>query len=90
MIKVTENAKSKALQLMKEDGNEGYFIRVGVKGGGCSGLMYELKFDNTLTDNDKSFMDNGIKVVVDKKKFSLSSGNDFRFFRWVKWKRICF
>ena len=31
MIKVTENAKSKALQLMKEDGNEGYFIRVGVK-----------------------------------------------------------
>ena len=28
--------------------------------------MYELKFDNTLTDNDKSFMDNGIKVVVDK------------------------
>ena len=90
MIKVTENAKSKALQLMKEDGNEGYFARVGVKGGGCSGLMYELKFDNTLTDSDKSFMDNGIKVVVDKKSFLYLIGNNFRFFRWVKWKRICF
>ena len=40
MIKVTENAKSKALQLMKEDGNEGYFIRVGVKGGGLVMIPY--------------------------------------------------
>jgi iron-sulfur cluster assembly protein len=79
MIKVTENAKSKALQLMKEDGNEGYFIRVGVKGGGCSGLMYELKFDNTLTVSDKSFMDNGIKVVVDKKSFLYLVGTTLDF-----------
>ena len=54
MIKVTDNAKSKALQLMSEDGKNGYFIRVGVKGGGCSGLMYELDFDNTLNESDKS------------------------------------
>ena len=79
MIKVTENAKSKALQLMKDDGNEGYFIRVGVKGGGCSGLMYELKFDNNLTDSDKSFMDNGIKVVVDKKSFLYLIGTTLDF-----------
>jgi iron-sulfur cluster assembly protein len=79
MIKVTENAKSKALQLMKEDGNEGYFIRVGVKGGGCSGLMYELKFDNTLKESDKSFMDNGIKVVVDKKSFLYLIGTTLDF-----------
>ena len=79
MIKVTENAKSKALQLMKDDGNEGYFIRVGVKGGGCSGLMYELKFDNTLRERDKSFMDNGIKVVVDKKSFLYLIGTTLDF-----------
>tara|TARA_Y100000992_G_C21120335_1_gene421584 strand:- start:417 stop:740 length:324 start_codon:yes stop_codon:yes gene_type:complete len=79
MIKVTENAKSKALQLMKDDGNEGYFIRVGVKGGGCSGLMYELKFDNTLRESDKSFMDNGIKVVVDKKSFLYLIGTTLDF-----------
>ena len=46
MIKVTESAKNKALQLMSEDHKDGYFIRVGVKGGGCSGLMYDLEFDN--------------------------------------------
>ena len=79
MIKVTENAKTKALQLMRDDGNEGYFIRVGVKGGGCSGLMYELTFDNSLKENDKSFTDNGVEVVVDKKSFLYLVGTTLDF-----------
>ncbi len=48
MIKVSDHAKEKAIQLMTEDGfnpAEDY-IRVGVKSGGCSGLEYVLKFDN--------------------------------------------
>lgn len=69
MIEVTESAKKKAIQLMDEDGKSGHFIRVGVKGGGCSGLMYDLTFDNTITDEDKELESNGIKVVVDKKSF---------------------
>ena len=79
MIKVTDNAKSKALQLMQEDGKSGYFIRVGVKGGGCSGLMYELDFDNVINDSDKSFEDNGIQVVVDKKSFLYLVGTTLDF-----------
>lgn len=54
---------------MAEEGQDGYFIRVGVEGGGCSGLRYQLTFDNNQTEDDKSFEDNGIKVVVDKKSF---------------------
>jgi iron-sulfur cluster assembly protein len=69
MVEVTESAKSKAIQLMKEDNKEGYFIRVGVKGGGCSGLMYDLTFDNAVNEDDKELESNGIKVVVDKKSF---------------------
>ena len=64
---------------MSEDGKNGYFIRVGVKGGGCSGLMYELDFDNKLNDSDKSFEDNGIKVVVDKKSFLYLIGTTLDF-----------
>ncbi|MFL2585203.1 MAG: iron-sulfur cluster insertion protein ErpA [Parvicellaceae bacterium] len=79
MIKVTENAKSKAKQLMEEDGKSGFFIRVGVKGGGCSGLMYELTFDNKIKDSDKSFDDNGVKVVVDKKSFLYLIGTTLDF-----------
>ena len=79
MIKITENAKHKALELMKEDGKKNPFIRVGVKGGGCSGLMYELKLDNILNENDKSFFDNGVKVVIDKKSFLYLVGTTLDF-----------
>jgi iron-sulfur cluster assembly protein len=69
MITVTDNAKKQALRLMEDEGKDGLFIRVGVQGGGCSGLMYQLTFDNQDLEGDKSFEDNGIKVVVDKKSF---------------------
>ncbi len=79
MIQVTENAKNKAVQLMKEDGKAGYFIRVGIKGGGCSGLMYELIFDNILNEGDKEFTNNDIKVVVDKKSYLYLIGTTLDF-----------
>lgn len=55
------------------------FIRVGVKGGGCSGLMYELKFDSELGPDDKVFEDNGVKVVVDKKSFLYLVGTELDY-----------
>ena len=79
MIQVTENAKNKAIQLMNEEGKDGFFIRVGVKGGGCSGLMYELTFDDQVKDTDKSFKDNGMQVVVDKKSFLYLIGTTLDF-----------
>jgi len=79
MIQVTDSAKTKAMTLMKEDGKEGNFIRVGVKGGGCSGLMYELTFDNTLGEGDKEFENNGMKVVVDKKSYLYLIGTTLDF-----------
>jgi len=68
MIQVQDQAKEKLTSLINE-GNygEGAFVRVSVKGGGCSGLMYNLDFDNTMKEDDKSFEDKGIKIVVDKK-----------------------
>jgi iron-sulfur cluster assembly protein len=54
---------------MAEDDKPNSFIRVGVKGGGCSGLMYDLTFDNEIKEDDKELESNGVKVVVDKKSF---------------------
>ncbi len=79
MIKVTDAAKDQAIKLMDEENKPGSFIRVGVKGGGCSGLMYELDFDNTMGDGDQQFEDNGIKVVVDKKSFLYLVGTELDF-----------
>ncbi len=50
------------------------YVRVGVKSGGCSGLSYELKFDNAIGENDKVFEDNDIKVAVEKKSFLYLAG----------------
>lgn len=71
MIKVSDTAKVKIAQLMAEEGfsQERDFVRVGVKSGGCSGLSYELKFDNTSQEEDKVFVDNAVKIIIDKKSF---------------------
>ncbi len=79
MITVTEAAKKQALRLMEDDGKENLFIRVGVQGGGCSGLMYQLDFDNEEKEGDKTFEDNGVKVVVDKKSYLYLVGTTLDF-----------
>jgi len=81
MITVSESAKKKAVSLMEEDGKNPLeaFIRVGVKGGGCSGLSYELTFDTDLKEDDKVFENNGIKVVVDKKSFLYLIGTELDY-----------
>ncbi|GEJ44866.1 MULTISPECIES: HesB/IscA family protein [unclassified Chryseobacterium] len=81
MIKVSDHAKEKAIQLMTEDGfnpAEDY-IRVGVKSGGCSGLEYVLKFDNQKTDADQIFEDNNIKIIIDKKSILYLAGTTLEY-----------
>ena len=71
-IYVSDKAKKKAIQLMEEagvSGDDSYFLRVGVVGGGCSGLSYKLDFDNEVKPMDQVFEDNGVKVVTDLKSF---------------------
>ena len=81
MIKVSDHAKEKAIQLMTEDGFQPFedFIRVGVKSGGCSGLEYVLKFDNEKTDADQVFEDNGIKIIIDKKSILYLAGTTLEY-----------
>jgi iron-sulfur cluster assembly protein len=71
-IYVSDKAKAKVQQLMADagiadDGN--YFLRVGVVGGGCSGLSYKLDFDSEQKAMDQVFEDNGLKIVTDLKSF---------------------
>ncbi|MCW3075887.1 MAG: iron-sulfur cluster assembly accessory protein [Bacteroidetes bacterium] len=80
MITVSENAKTHALEMMKaENKPEGTFIRVGVEGGGCSGLSYKLEFDNVLKEGDQQFEDKGIKIVVDRKSFLYLVGTELEY-----------
>jgi len=68
-----------------------HFLRVGVKGGGCSGLSYVMDFDDTTTDMDEVIDLTTMKVVVDKKsvlylygtQLEYSDGLNGKGFHWV-------
>lgn len=81
MIKVSDAASKKIVDMMKEDGFDASrdYVRVGVKSGGCSGLSYELKFDKELGENDKVFEDNDVKIAVEKKSFLYLAGTILEF-----------
>jgi iron-sulfur cluster assembly protein len=69
-IHVSEKAKAKIQQILSEQGKgPGYFLRVSVVGGGCSGLSYKMDFDNEQKPMDQVFESNGVKVVTDLKSF---------------------
>ena len=80
MITVSENAKQHALELIQTENKPvDTFIRVGVEGGGCSGLSYKLEFDNELKEGDQQFEDKGIKIVFDKKSFLYLIGTELDY-----------
>ena len=81
MIKVSETAKTRIINLMKDDGFDAAqdYVRVGVKSGGCSGLSYELTFDKNIQENDKVFKDNDIQIAVEKKSFLYLAGTILEF-----------
>jgi iron-sulfur cluster assembly protein len=78
MITLTESAKEKALKLFSESNLNPTesFIRVGVKGGGCSGLSYVLDFDSEVKPGDQEFEDKGIKIVCDRKSLLYLLGTE--------------
>jgi iron-sulfur cluster assembly protein len=70
MIYISDKAREQVKKLKTDAGlAEDYFLRVGVVGGGCSGLSYKLDFDNETQPNDQVFEDNGVKLVTDLKSF---------------------
>ena len=80
MITVTDSAKYKIVELLNKEGRDGsYFVRVGVKGGGCSGLSYVLDFDNKKQDGDEVFENNGVKIVCDMKSLLYIFGTELDY-----------
>lgn len=81
MIKVRESARLQVEKVIADGQHpQESFLRVGVEGGGCSGLMYNLSFDTELNDaEDKVFEDNGIRVVVNKKSFLYLVGTELDY-----------
>lgn len=71
MIFVTETAKQQIETIREKNPKlkEDYFVRVSVTSGGCSGLSYNMDFDNESQPEDQVFEDKGVKIVTDLKSF---------------------
>lgn len=93
MITIGDRALEHVIELMASEGltPNTHFLRVGVKGGGCSGLSYAMDFDDVITDMDEVIDLNVMKVVVDKKsvlylygtQLEYSDGLNGKGFHWV-------
>ena len=81
IITVSERAKFRLQELLEEQNldRETYFLRVGVKGGGCSGLSYELGLDNISQEGDNILEYNSIKIAIDKKSYLYLFGTELDF-----------
>ncbi|MCC5946409.1 MAG: iron-sulfur cluster assembly accessory protein [Bernardetiaceae bacterium] len=80
MIQVTDKAVSQIHVLRSEENHaEDANVRVSVKGGGCSGLMYDLSFDTKVESSDQVFEDKGVKILVDKKSMLYLLGTTLDF-----------
>ncbi len=80
MIKITDKAKEKIVELRDQDQlTSNHNIRVAVKGGGCSGLMYDLEFDAQIKEQDQVFEDKDVKILVDKKSLLYLLGTTLDF-----------
>jgi iron-sulfur cluster assembly protein len=71
---LTEKASKQVKKLMEEQKLDQVFLRMGVKGGGCSGLSYSLEFDTEKGKHDKTFEIDGVPVVVDAKSYLYLNG----------------
>ncbi|MGH9776315.1 MAG: HesB/IscA family protein [Candidatus Acidiferrales bacterium] len=71
MIHLTSKAAEKIRELLVKDGvaPDSGGLRVGVQGGGCSGLTYAMRLETQARDRDKVFEENGARIFVDAKSY---------------------
>ncbi|HEY7366512.1 MAG TPA: iron-sulfur cluster assembly accessory protein [Methylomirabilota bacterium] len=81
-VALTETAVKQVKELKQAQnlGDE-VFLRMGVRGGGCSGMSYALEFDTEKTAHDREFEIDGIKVIVDKKSYLYLTGTTLDYVR---------
>nr|WP_257349738.1 iron-sulfur cluster insertion protein ErpA [Pseudalkalibacillus decolorationis] len=74
VITITESAANQIKEMMAAEDEKSVYLRVGVQGGGCSGLSYGMGFDSEVQENDTKFDQQGIEIVVDPESKKILEG----------------
>jgi iron-sulfur cluster assembly accessory protein len=78
-VKLSEPAADKVRSLLAQEGRDDLRLRVAVQPGGCSGLIYQLYFDERILDGDAVVDFSGVEVVVDKMSVPYLDGASIDF-----------
>jgi iron-sulfur cluster assembly accessory protein len=78
-VALTPTAAGKVRSLLEQEGRDDLRLRVAVQPGGCSGLIYQLYFDERLLDGDATRDFDGVEVVVDKMSVPYLAGASIDF-----------
>lgn len=78
-IQLTEKAVAQLKRLVAKDGRPNVFLRLGLKGGGCSGLEYVMRLDQRKMPYDLSIEVDGIGVVCDAKSAVYLRGSTLEY-----------
>ncbi len=90
-IKITDKAVSEVLKIMSENKiPDNFGLRVGVKGGGCSGLVYQLNFDESAREGDTIIEQDKIRLFVDGKSLFYLMGTELDFTDGLKGRGFIF
>lgn len=76
---ISLQAAQRIQTLLEEKGQKNWFLRVGIKGGGCSGLTIHYEFCESSQPNDSVFTNHGAKVCIDVKSLSVLGGATLHF-----------
>ena len=79
MLTLTETAAKKISDLRLEEGKPEWGLRIRVVGGGCSGMSYELGWDDTPVEGDNVVETNGVKVIVDSHSAPYLQGSEIDY-----------
>ena len=78
-ITLTKNAAKRVEAILNGEGKQGYALRISVNGGGCSGMNYNLTFDNKKKEFDKEYNSNGVKIYCDIQSWLYVKGTEVDF-----------
>jgi iron-sulfur cluster insertion protein len=79
LIRISESAKRRIVQLVAAEGRTGLMFRIAVSAGGCSGFQYGFSIDDRVGDDDRLFTDGGVSVVVDEASLGLLDGAELDY-----------
>ena len=78
-VNITDAARDKVRKLLEQEGRDDLRLRIAVQPGGCSGLIYQLFFDERTLDNDAVVSFDGVDVVFDQMSVPYLNGSTIGF-----------